>query len=202
MEERIDEQSFETVEQPEHKTELIQEPAPVWKVVLDYVIYLAVVVVCCLLFIRFVAVRSVVDGDSMNPTVLDRDNLIVEKVSYYFRAPDRFDVIVFELKDQPGVHYIKRIIGLPGDTVQVIDGYVYINGEKLDSDVYGKEVMKEAYTAAKPVVLGTDQYFVLGDNRNHSKDSRSAELGPIDRKQFLGRAWIRFWPIWKAKAIR
>lgn len=166
-----------------------------WMEVLDMVVYLAFVVVLCLLFIRFVAVRTVVDGNSMNPLVSDRDNIIVEKVSYYFKDPERFDVIVFELSSEPGVHYIKRIIGLPGETVQILDGFVYVNGEKLETDVYGKEIMKDAYTAASPIVLGDDEFFVLGDNRNHSQDSRSVHVGKVRRSQFLGRAWFRFWPI-------
>lgn len=168
---------------------------PFWREAVEMIVYLAFVAAICLLFIRFVAVRSVVDGHSMNPILEDRDNLIVEKLSYYFREPARYDVIVFELKDKPGVHYIKRIIGLPGETVQIIDGYVYINGNKLESDIYGKEVMQDAYTAASPITLGEDEYFVLGDNRNHSKDSRSISVGTVVRSQFLGRAWFRFWPL-------
>ena len=165
---------------------------PFWRELLEYVIMIASVVVITLLFTRFIAVRSVVDGNSMNPLLHDQDNLIVEKVSYYFHDPERFDIIVFKLKNE-NTHYIKRIIGLPGETVQVIDGYVYVNGEKLEDDIYGNEVMENAYRAKDPIVLGENEYFVLGDNRNHSNDSRS--IGPVSRSQFLGKAWVRFWPL-------
>ena len=170
------------------------------KSVLDFVVYILIVIVLCLLFLKFVAVRSVVDGSSMNPLLYNKDNLIVEKVSYYFRAPERFDVIVFELADEKGVHYIKRIVGLPGETVQIQDGAVYINGEKLENDVYGLETIENAYQAGEPVTLADDEYFVLGDNRNNSRDSRL--IGPVKRKQFLGRAFFRFYPFHKMMLIR
>ena len=85
-----------------------------------------------------------------------------------------FDIIVFPFEeDGEETHFIKRIIGLPGETVQIIDGYVYINGELLESDIYGKEVMEYAGRAAEPITLGDDEYFVLGDNRNNSRTAGS-----------------------------
>ena len=166
-----------------------------WMVALDYALTILITVAVCFLIIKFVAVRSVVDGRSMEPTLYDGNNLIVQKVSYYFHEPERFDVIVFELEDQPGVHYIKRVIGLPGETVQIKDGYVYINGKKLTDDVYGREVMKTFGIAKDPITIKEGEYFVLGDNRNNSKDSRSADLGPIKKKQILGKALIRIWQL-------
>ena len=141
------------------------------------------------------AVRSVVEGVSMVPTLRHQDNLILEKVSYYFHDPERFDIIVFELESDPGTHYIKRVIGLPGETVQILDGYVYINGSKLEEDVYCSQPIERAYSAKDPITLGPDEFFVLGDNRNNSKDSRSVSVGPVHRSQILGRAFLRFWPI-------
>ena len=93
--------------------------------------YIAVILVITFLIVRFVGVRTEVIGTSMTPTLQDGDNLIVEKVSYYFTDPQRYDIIVFPYPEDPGKHYIKRIIGLPGETVQIIDGYVYIDGELL-----------------------------------------------------------------------
>ena len=174
------------------------------KSVLDFLVFILIVVVVCFLFLHFVAVRSVVDGNSMYPTLYDGDNLIVEKVSYYFHAPERFDIIVFELSEenfqylgqkyQKDVHYVKRIIGLPGETIQIKDGFVYINGEKLETDTYGNEIIDASRTglADEPFVLGENEYFVMGDNRNLSQDSRN--IGPVKKKQFLGRAFVRFFP--------
>ena len=152
-----------------------------------------IVLIATFLIVKFVGVRTEVIGTSMTPTLQDGDNLIVEKVTYYFRDPQRYDIIVFPYPEDPSRHYIKRIIGLPGETVQIIDGYVYINGELLDEH-YGNAVMNNAGIAAEPITLGEDEYFVLGDNRNNSEDSRYAAVGNIKRSQIDGRAWLRIWP--------
>ncbi len=156
--------------------------------------YLVIVLIATFLIVKFVGVRTEVIGTSMTPTLQDGDNLIVEKVTYYFRDPQRYDIIVFPYPEDPSRHYIKRIIGLPGETVQIIDGYVYINGELLDEH-YGNAVMNNAGIAAEPITLGEDEYFVLGDNRNNSEDSRYAAVGNIKRSQIDGRAWLRIWPL-------
>jgi len=155
-------------------------------------LYIAVVVLITFLMIRFVGQRTQVRGSSMEPTLSNADNLIVDKITYRFKDPERFDIIVFPFDDD--TYYIKRIIGLPGETVQVIDGYVYINGELLD-EKYGNEVMLRADRAEVPIELGNDEYFVLGDNRNNSTDSRNEKVGNITRKDILGRAWVRIWPL-------
>ena len=137
----------------------------------------------------------------METTLSDRDNLIVDKISYRFRDPERFEIIVFPFQYEEHTYYIKRIIGLPGETVQVIDGYVYINGEMLDEN-YGLEVMDDPGIAAEPITLGEDEYFVLGDNRNHSSDSRDPSVGVLHRDDIMGRAWIRIWPFDKFGVIK
>ena len=98
--------------------------------------------------------------------------------------------------------YIKRIIGLPGEIVQVKDGYTYINGKTLTSDIYGREVMDEPGIAEEPIKLGSDEYFVLGDNRNHSQDSRDPYVGVLKRSDLLGRAFIRIYPLNKFGVIK
>ena len=169
------------------------------RAVFEIILYFALVACITFLIIHFVGQRTVVNGVSMQPTLSDGDNLIVDKLSYRFHDPDRFDIIVFPQED--GRYFIKRIIGLPGETVQILDGSVYINGEKLEEH-YGNEVMEEAGIAAEPVTLGVDEYFVLGDNRNNSKDSRSVDVGVVHGKDFVGRAWIRIWPFEKIGWIR
>lgn len=164
------------------------------KEILSTSIYILVVLVITFLIVKYVAVRTEVIGPSMEPTLHSEDNLIVEKVSYRFHQPERFDVVVFPFRYAERTYYIKRIIGLPGETVQIDeDGNIYINGEILKEN-YGKEVIKNPGLAAEPILLGQNEYFVLGDNRNDSADSRDPSVGNIYRKDIIGKAWIRFWP--------
>ena len=168
---------------------------------LSWLIYIVIVVILSLGIITFIGQRTKVSGHSMETTLSDGDNLIVDKISYRFRDPERFEIIVFPFQYEEHTYYIKRIIGLPGETVQVIDGYVYINGEVLDEN-YGLEVMDDPGIAAEPITLGEDEYFVLGDNRNHSSDSRDPSVGVLHRDDILGRAWIRIWPFDKFGVIK
>lgn len=167
----------------------------------SWLLYLIFVVVFSFIIITYVGQRTRVDGQSMETTLQNNDNLIVDKISYRFRDPKRFEIIVFPYQYRDNTYYIKRIIGLPGETVQVIDGYVYIDGEQLDEH-YGNELMESPGIAEDPIILGEDEYFVLGDNRNHSSDSRDATVGVLHRKDLLGRAWIRIWPLNKFGAIK
>ena len=166
-----------------------------------WLIYILVIIVISYLVITFVGQRTQVCGSSMETTLSDGDQLIVDKISYRFRDPNRYDIVVFPYQYEKNTYYIKRIIGLPGETVQIVDGYVYIDGQKLDEH-YGNEVMENPGLAADPVVLGDDEYFVLGDNRNNSQDSRAANVGVIHRDDLLGRAWIRIWPFNKFGVIK
>ncbi len=166
-----------------------------------WLIYILVIIVISYLVITFVGQRTQVSGSSMETTLSDGDQLIVDKISYRFRDPNRYDIVVFPYQYEKNTYYIKRIIGLPGETVQIVDGYVYIDGQKLDEH-YGNEVMENPGLAADPVVLGDDEYFVLGDNRNNSQDSRAANVGVIHRDDLLGRAWIRIWPFNKFGVIK
>lgn len=166
----------------------------IFKEILDWVIYIGIILLFTYLIITYVGVRTRVNGQSMQPTLHDGDNLLVDKLTYRFRDPKRYEIVVFPYKYEEDTYYIKRIIGLPGETVQIIDGYVYINGEKLKKD-YGAEVMQDSGIAEEPITLGEDEYFVLGDNRNHSSDSRVPNVGVLKRKDLLGRAWVRIWPL-------
>ena len=171
------------------------------KEILGWIVYIVIVFAMVYLIITFVGQRTKVDGSSMEPSLSDGDNLIVEKLSYRFHDPERYDIIVFPYQHAENVYYIKRIIGLPGETVQVIDGYVYINGELLDEH-YGAEVMLDSGIAKDPIELGDDEYFVLGDNRNHSSDSRDASVGVLKKDQLVGRAWVRVYPFDKIGVIK
>ena len=145
------------------------------KEVLGTSIYLLAVLALTYLVIAFVGQRTVVHGQSMENTLEDGDNLIVDKITYRFHEPNRFDVI-------------------PGETVMIDAlGNIYINGELL-SESYGKEAIKDPGMAANSIYLGSDEYFVLGDNRNNSSDSRDPSVGLIKRDQIIGRAWLRIFP--------
>ena len=139
--------------------------------ILGWIFYIIVILVLTYVIITYVGQRTSVSGSSMETTLSDGDQLLVDKLSYRFQDPKRFDIIVFPYQYEENTYYIKRIIGLPGETVQVVDGYVYINGSRLESDIYGNELMDDPMAASQPITLGEDEYFVLGDNRNHSQDS-------------------------------
>ena len=167
-----------------------------------WILYILIIIALTYFIITYVGQRTRVSGSSMETTLSDGDNLIVDKLSYRFRDPKRYDIIVFPYKYEENTYYIKRIIGLPGETVQVAGGYVYINGELLTSDIYGAELMEVPGIAAEPITLGEDEYFVLGDNRNHSSDSRDPSVGILKRDDLMGRAWVRIYPFDKVGVIR
>lgn len=158
----------------------------------------AVIIVVCIIFVpKYVIQRTIVDGTSMESTLQDEDNLLVEKVSYHLSKPDRFDVIVFyPFGRENDAYYIKRVIGLPGETIQIVGDTIYIDGEVLEEN-YGKDPMTKSGIAREPLKLGDDEYFVLGDNRSVSEDSRYSEIGPVTRDKIAGKAVLRIYPFSK-----
>lgn len=164
------------------------------KSILNFSIYILVVLVLTLLVVRYVGQRTVVMGHSMEPTLSDQDNLLVDKLSYRLHDPKRFDVVVFPYQYADKTYFIKRIIGLPGETVRIDDtGSIYINDELL-MEAYGKEVIEDPGLARDGITLGPDEYFVLGDNRNDSSDSRFVSVGNIKGSQIIGKAFLRIYP--------
>ncbi len=174
------------------------------KEVISFLLYIGIVFLLTYLVIHYVGQRTEVSGSSMESTLSDGDNLIVDKISYRFREPERFDIIVFPFQYEEKTYYIKRIIGLPGETVQIdVQGNIYIDGEVLEES-YGREVIDERMIglAAEPITLAEDEYFVLGDNRNASSDSRDPSVANIKREDIIGRAWLRIYPFHKIGFIR
>ena len=144
---------------------------------------------------KYVLQRTIVDGKSMMNTLKHGENLLVEKVSYHFTDPGRFDVIVFYPHGRESSdYYIKRVIGLPGETVQIKGEDIYINDEKIEEN-FGKDPIVDPGIAEKPIKLGDDEFFVLGDNRTVSEDSRYEEVGPVKRENIEGRAILRIYPL-------
>lgn len=164
----------------------------------EYIVWLVGAVVFVHLITTFVGIPSIVDGDSMEPNFHDGEYLWVDKVEYYFSDPERYDVIIFPVDTGfEETHYIKRIIGLPGEKVYIDEnGGIFVNDEQIP-DIYGKELIKESnrHLAAEPITLGEGEYFVLGDNRNHSSDSRFATVGNITEDRIVGRVVARLWPL-------
>lgn len=160
----------------------------------EIAIFLVLAIIIVLPIRLFVAQPFVVQGESMHPTFESGDYLIVDELSYHFEAPKRGDVIVFRYPGDPKVFYIKRIIGLPGDTVTITEGHVQIT--KADGT---KETLAETYvvnedaTYTQNVHIGPGQYFVMGDNRPKSSDSRV--WGLLPEKNIMGRAFLRLLPV-------
>ncbi len=174
----------------EGKRGMVQETA-------SFILYIAIVFLLTYLVIHYVGQRTQVSGMSMEYTLSDGDNLIVDKISYRFHKPERFDIIVFPYQHEENTYYIKRIIGLPGETVQIgEDGTIFIDGEELEES-YGREAIQDPGAAREPVALADGEYFVLGDNRNASSDSRDPNVGVIKGKDIIGRAWLRIFPFHK-----
>lgn len=168
------------------------ESHPFLRTLLGILICIVTALVLSLVITQYVAYHTSVEGSSMEPAFQNGDQLIVEKLSYYFHEPERYDVVVFPFSDN--VSYIKRIIGIPGDIIQIKNGEVYLNGEVLGEKFGKEERIEDPGLAEEEIVLAEDEYFVLGDNRNASVDSRKEEVGTIRRSQIEGKAWVRFYP--------
>lgn len=147
------------------------------------------------IFLAFVIVYSIgmrtsVIGDSMEPTLYNSQEILMNRVIYKLSAPRRNDVVVFLPNGNENSHYyVKRVIGLPGETVQIKEGKVYIDGIMLNEDE-ALDQMIDAGIAQNEVTLAADEYFVLGDNRNSSEDSRSGNIGAVKKENIIGKAWF------------
>lgn len=171
---------------------------------LEGLLYVALFLVCVFVIPNYVVQRAKVSGPSMMNTLQDEDNVLVSKISYELHDPERFDIVVFypykgreeykNDKEKQKEHFVKRVIGLPGEKIQIIGSDIYINGEKLDEH-YGKDPITEGGIAKEPITLGKDEYFLLGDNREVSFDSRYEEIGPIHKDAIDGKAVLRIWPL-------
>ena len=158
----------------------------VWEVVQTLVLAGLLIV----FFRNFVFQNYIVEGNSMLPTLLPNERVIVGRINYLLGKPQRGDVIVFEYPNDPSRDFVKRIIGLPGETVSIDNGIVSIDGKPLPPEIY---LEYTAPTSLDPQTLGDDQYFVMGDNRPGSSDSRS--WGPLPRRNIIGKAWLVYFPL-------
>ncbi len=170
------------------------------KEIISFIVELLVIMLIVTAVIRYVGQVTKVSGSSMESTLSDGDRLIIDKISYRFSDPERFDIVVFPYEYEEKTYYIKRIIGLPGETIWLNDGNIYINGEILEED-YGLETFTNAGIAAEPITLGENEYFLMGDNRNNSKDSRDPLVGVVSGDTFIGKAVFRIWPLNKIGSL-
>ena len=148
-------------------------------------------VLIAFVFVYSVGLRTKVIGASMEPCLYNGQSVLINKLSYSFGAPKRNDVIVFLPNGNEETHYyIKRVIGLPGETITIKEGRIYLNGYfHEEDDRY--DTIEDGGIAEKGIKLGEEEYFVLGDNRNNSEDSRSANIGIVKEETIEGKAWFK-----------
>lgn len=189
----IEKMEFEPVDEKDVVSHINGKPAKrgITRTIISLLICVVIAVGVATLITKFIANHTTVEGESMEPCLTDGDELIVEKLSYMTGEPQRNDIIVFQYDKD--TKYIKRVIGLPGESIKIEEGKIYINGRAM-FDKYGNAKMEDGGIAEKTIKLGKDEYFVLGDNRNSSKDSRSKSVGVIKSSRILGRAWFRVLP--------
>lgn len=175
------------------------------RTVTNWVVDIVVVVALACFTVYAFGTQVRVAGNSMSPVLNSGDVVLMNQIELDFGKPERFDVVVFQREDQKT--NIKRIVGLPGETVQIQDGRVWINGEVLEEEKIQVEVDGEMHEEEKkialaglaenPVVLGEGEYFLLGDNRDSSEDSRFANVGNVKEEQIIGRVWFRIGPVFE-----
>ncbi|MGM0471650.1 MAG: signal peptidase I [Bacillota bacterium] len=161
----------------------------------EYLQAVVVAIILSFLIITFVVQAFFIPSSSMRPTLQPGDRILVNKFIYRFVDPDRFDIIVFKYPINPQKKYIKRVIGVPGDRIKIVEGRVYLNGEALTEDY----TLNQGYSNYHEIKVPPHHYFVLGDNRNNSEDSRF--WGFVPRKNIVGEALVRFWPLTRISRI-
>lgn len=184
-----------------HKNKKEDEAKSGWKVVLEYVRVIAIGALIAFLLCKFVIINAVIPTRSMVSTINVGDRLIGLRIPYYFTDPKRGDIVIFKAPEATGEDagqlYIKRVIGLPGETIVIRNGIASLEKEDgkeecIDNpDWWNKNEEPNADGKEKKIVLGDNEYFMMGDNRNHSSDSRV--WGPVTRKAILAKAWLRYY---------
>ena len=162
------------------------------QIIVNWIVDIIVMIALACYLVYSVGSRVEVIGSSMNPILNSGDVVLINRLAYDLGSPERYDIAVFTKENS--VYNMKRIIGLPGETVQIKDNCVHINGSPLQTDD-NLEYVTIAGVAEYPIELGEDEYFLLGDNRESSEDSRSAGIGNIKESQLIGKVWLKFQPL-------
>lgn len=183
----------ETLIQPGSDTP--KQRKPLWR---EYLETIAGALFLAVFIMVFVARAFTVDGPSMLPTLHSGERLLIDKVTYRVRPPKRGDVVVFRYPADPKHYFIKRVVGVAGDLVQIEGGKVRVNGVEIDEPYLDAPMLGRNRSFSVP----EGHYFVLGDNRNNSQDSRSPMVGYVPRSHIIGRALLRYWPVDRIGFIR
>ncbi|MCI8514723.1 MAG: signal peptidase I [Lachnospiraceae bacterium] len=180
---------FYSVDQEEHKL----------RGVTNWIVDIVVVIVFAVLLVAWFGSRAKVSGHSMRPVLETGDTVLVDRLAYELKEPGRLDIILYQTGGDEKTS-IKRIIGLPGETIRIRDGHLYVNGELLElKDGLGEVVVPGL--AENDIILDEDEYFVLGDNRDSSEDSRFENVGNVKRSRIVGKIWFRISPFVKLGPI-
>lgn len=177
--------SGNTPKKPQRETTILRE-------VLSYVKIIVVAVAIAFICNHFIIVNAKVPSGSMRDTIMEGDRLIGFRLSYLFSKPERLDIVIFKFPDDETQTYIKRIIGLPGDVVEIKDGHVYVNGNQLNEDSYIKEDMIPS-SAEMTFCVPAGHYFMMGDNRNNSLDSRYWKNTYVAEDKIIAKAIIKYY---------
>ena len=151
-----------------------------------WLFFIFMLILVCFLIVYLSGHSTKVSGSAMYPTLTDGDSILIDRITYRFFKPGRFDIVIFPGRYEENTWYVRRIIALPGETLQITDGVIYINGEPLQ-EKHDFASITNPGLARSQVTLGEDEYFVMGDNYNNSEDSRVANIGNIKRNQFAGK---------------
>lgn len=169
------------------------------KMLLKFLGFVIIIGVIVWLFNIFLYAPTIINGDSMKPALSGGDIIIIDKITYKLKDIERFDIVAFKYKYDHSQMYIKRVIGMPGETIYMEDNKIYILNKETGQyeqlkEYYGYYKGENKYPDCEPVTLGEDEYFVLGDNRNDSEDSRSSGVGAVKRELIIGKALFRILP--------
>lgn len=184
----------ETAEQPKNKKE--EKKKTVGQEILSWILTFAVAIALALVIRTFIFEPVRVDGHSMDYTLADNEYMIVTKYDYLLGEPERFDVIICHYPERGRTNFVKRLVGLPGDTVSMLNGTLYVNGEAIDEPY----ITNKANYNMQAYTLKDDEYFVLGDNRSSSNDSHI--IGPISREQIKGHVRCVAFPFKNARTVK
>lgn len=172
------------------------------KEIITWAFQIVLVIGMAFVLVYFVGEKTNVIGAAMEPTLYNKDEVIINKFVYKLTNPQRGDVIVFQPNGNKNAHLnIKRVVGLPGETIKVENEVLYIDGEAYESE-YVVTGIKEAGIAEEAIILGEDEYFVIGDNVNNSEDSRFANIGNVDKQDIQGKVWFRVAPVKKIGFVK